>query len=41
LGAVIAEGSIAAGKLADFVVVAGDPHGVDPNRIEISPSWRR
>jgi predicted amidohydrolase YtcJ len=28
------KGSITAGKLADFVVLADDPHAVDPNRIK-------
>ena len=28
------KGSITAGKLADFVVLADDPHTVDPNRIK-------
>ena len=28
------KGSITAGKLADFVVLAEDPHGVDPDRIK-------
>jgi predicted amidohydrolase YtcJ len=28
------KGSITAGKLADFVVLAADPHSVDPNRIK-------
>jgi predicted amidohydrolase YtcJ len=28
------KGSITAGKLADFVVLADDPHRVDPNKIK-------
>jgi predicted amidohydrolase YtcJ len=28
------KGSITAGKLADFVVLAEDPHSVDPNKIK-------
>ena len=28
------KGSITAGKLADFVVLAGDPHAVDPDKIK-------
>ena len=29
-----AKGSITAGKLADFVVLAEDPHTVEPDRIK-------
>jgi hypothetical protein len=28
------KGSIAAGKLADFVVLSEDPHSIDPSRIK-------
>ena len=28
------KGSISPGKLADFVVLAGDPHTVDPEKIK-------
>jgi len=28
------KGSIAAGKLADFVVLAEDPHAIDPDQIK-------
>ena len=31
---VCSKGSIAAGKLGDFVILAEDPHDVDPDRIK-------
>ena len=34
------KGSIASGKLADFVILADDPHDVDPDRIKEIPVVR-
>jgi predicted amidohydrolase YtcJ len=34
------KGSIAPGKLADFVVLAEDPHTIDPERIKDIPITR-